>query len=65
MKLKQDFGIRALLATIVVTIATGVLAYLSIIGSSEALVALVATISAVIGYYFGLRSTSGGNSSVS
>ena len=56
MKLKTDFGVRALLATIVVGIATIALAYMAVTGSREALVALVAEFSGVLGYYFGQRS---------
>ena len=59
MKLKQDFGVRALLATIVVTVATIALAYMAVGGSTEALVALVAEFSGVVAFYFGQRSVSG------
>ena len=55
MKLAQDFGVRALLATLIVAPGIGVLVYLSVIGNREALIALVSIISAVVGYYYGQR----------
>jgi len=56
MKLIQDFGVRALLGTIVTLGATGTLGYLAINGNAEAQTALVAMASGVIAYYFGQKS---------
>lgn len=57
MKLVQDFGIRALLGTIVVLGGVGTLGYLAIIKSSaEAQTALATMTSMIVAYYFGQRS---------
>jgi len=55
-KLKRDFGVRALLGTLVVAPSVGALAYLAIRGSGEALTALATMGSAVMAFYFGQRS---------
>ena len=55
-KLKQDFGVRALLGTLIVAPSVGALAYLAVNGSSEALTALATMGSAVMAFYFGQRS---------
>jgi len=55
MRLKEDFGVRALLAVIVV--ATGMLALfvLTIRGSEEALRYIGELVLVVAAFYFGLR----------
>ncbi len=55
-KLKRDFGVRALLGTLIVAPSIGALAYLAITGSGEALTALATMGSAVMAFYFGQRS---------
>lgn len=56
MKLIKDFGVRALLGTIIVAPSIGALVYLAVNGSTEALTALGIMASAVTAYYFGQRS---------
>ena len=56
MKLLQDFGVRALLGTIIVAPAVGALVYLAVKGSTEAMTSLGIMATAVIAFYFGQRS---------
>ena len=56
MKLKKDFGVRALMGVLVLTPAVATLCYVAVQGSPEALTALVAMSMAIIGFYFGTRS---------
>lgn len=55
------YSIRAFVTIISVLGAGGTLAYLALQGSKEALIALVATLSAVITYYFASPTGAGGN----
>ncbi len=55
-KLKRDFGVRALLGTLIVVPSVGALGYLAITGSDVALTALATMGSAVMAFYFGQRS---------
>ena len=55
MKLINDFGVRALLGTMIVAPAVIALVILALNGSSEAMTALVAMATGVSGYYFGQR----------
>lgn len=54
-KLKQDFGVRVLFGVLVVVPTVTTLIILSLKGSSEALIALVAMGSSVVAFYFGQR----------
>jgi len=58
MKLVKDFGVRALLGSIIVAPATACLVVLALNGSSEAMTGLVAMATGVTGYYFGQRGNS-------
>lgn len=55
MKLIKDFGVRALLGTIIVAPAVVALVILAVKGSPEAMTGLVAMATGVTGYYFGQR----------
>jgi len=55
MKLTKDFGVRALMGVLVVIPTVSTLCYLAVRGSSEALVAIAAMSTGIIGYYFGQR----------
>jgi len=48
---------RRILAILFGVCGAGVLTYLSIMGSQEALVALISTVSLIIGFYFGTQQT--------
>lgn len=56
MKLVRDFGVRALMGLLVLTPAIATLCYLAVKNSPEALVAIVAMSTAIVGFYFGTRS---------
>ena len=58
MKLIQDFGVRALLGTVVVVPTIGALVFLAINGSNEARTVLGTIASMVIAFYFGQRQAS-------
>ena len=48
---------RRIIAILFSVCGAGVMTYLSIMGSSEALVALIATVGTVSGFYFGTQSS--------
>jgi len=48
---------RRIIAIVYSACGAGVLTYLSIIGSSEALIALIATVGTVTGFYFGTKAS--------
>jgi hypothetical protein len=54
-KLKQDFGVRALISVIILVPTILSLVCMAATGSNEALVAVIAMASSVTGYYFGQR----------
>ncbi len=55
MKLKQDFGVRALLGVLVVAPAMVAIVVLAIRGSEEALRYLGELVLVVVAFYFGFR----------
>lgn len=55
-KLFADFGVRALLGTLIVAPAVGALVYLAVKGSTEAMTSLGIMASAVVFFYYGTRS---------
>jgi hypothetical protein len=59
MKLITDFGVRALLGTIVSLGAVGTLGYLALHGNAEAQTTLSVLVSGVIAFYFGQKSKGG------
>lgn len=59
MKLLQDFGVRALLATIVTTPTVALLFIMAAKGNEAAFTTLVAMASGALAFYFGQRSKGG------
>lgn len=55
MKLANDFGVRALFGTLIITPSMAALLYLVVNGADNALSVMTGLTGAVVGFYFGQR----------